>query len=680
MAGPFGGEYTNRGRPAHSCIRVQFVDGFPSRAVRWSAQFARHLSRRGWRFVLLAEVNASVDNSPHMIGELQTPKLDAGESCAILGSGRILPHLVSPRLAPRVSAQSEQVAETRTPRRGSMPSRRGDAGTLRRERRAFLDFPCPHSIGALRPWRRSPRLDGSEWTLTTVNERTMKLSELLTALPHRTMWPGQQIQSALEVTGVTCDSRQVKLGNLFVAIPGAEVDGHSFIPHAVRRGAVALIGQRPVSSIFPQGPPIPYVPVISSREALALLSAAWHGYPARRLRVIGVTGTDGKTTTVHLIGAILQAAGYDVGLISTVSALVGGEEIDTGFHTTTPDAPAVQQYLARMVAQGSQYVIIEATSHGLAQHRVTGCEFDVAVITNITHEHLDYHGTYEEYRTAKARLFESLRTSYRKPDTPKVSILNADDSSYNLLEGLFAERSYSYGMERPSDVHALNIQFSSSGTSFTTVTPDEHFIVQTPLVGPFSVCNVLAAIAVCWSQNVPSEAIQHGVATMRGVRGRMERIELGQDFTVIIDFAHTPNALEKALETVRTMTRAKVIVVFGCAGLRDRTKRPMMGRTAGRLADYTFLTAEDPRTEDVNHIIGQIAVGCEQARRREGVDFWKVPDRSEAIAAAINKAERGDLVIVTGKGHERSMCFGTTEHPWSDHEAVKKALRARLSS
>jgi UDP-N-acetylmuramoyl-L-alanyl-D-glutamate--2,6-diaminopimelate ligase len=506
----------------------------------------------------------------------------------------------------------------------------------------------------------------------------MKLSKLLTALPRGARRPSPSVQSDVEITGITCDSRQAQPGNLFVAISGLEVDGHNFIPDGVRRGAVAVIGQQPESNIFPQSSPVPYVSVSNSREALAWLSAAWYRYPARKLCVIGVTGTDGKTTTVRMIGEILQAAGYQVGWISTVSAFIGGEEIDTGLHTTTPDALDVQRYLARMVAHGCEYAVIEATSHGLDQHRVTGCEFDVAVVTNITHEHLNYHGTYEEYRAAKARLFDSLSTSYRKPDIAKISVLNADDSSYDFLESFAADRCYSYGIERPSDVEASNIRFSTSGTSFRVVAPGGVFDVVTPLVGWFNVHNILAAITVGVLQGVDFEAMQHGISSVRGVIGRMERIELGQDFTVLIDFAHTPNALEKALEAVRTMTRGKVSVVFGCAGLRDPAKRPLMGEIAGRLADYTFLTAEDPRTEDVSDIIEQIAVGCEQAGRREGVDFWKVPDRGDAIAAAIQMAKTGDLVVITGKGHERSMCFGTTEYPWSDHEAVKKALRARL--
>ncbi len=508
----------------------------------------------------------------------------------------------------------------------------------------------------------------------------MRLTELLAALPKGLVLSGPVGEAHAEITGITCDSRRVQPSNLFVAIPGAEVDGHTFIPDALGKGASAIVGQKPESNLFPQGPPVPYITVRDSREALAWLAATWYGHPARKLCVVGVTGTDGKTTTVRLISAILQAAGYLVGWISTVNALIGDTEIDTGLHTTTPDAPDIQSYLAQMVAYGTKYAVIEATSHGLAQHRVTACEFDVAVVTNITHEHLDYHGTFEEYRAAKARLFENLAVSHRKPGISKVAILNADDSSYDFLKVIYTERCYSYGIEKPSDIRAQHIHCSPSGLAFRVLTPEGKFLIQSPLIGLFNVYNILAAIAVGISQGVPHEAMQRGILAVSGVTGRLERVDLGQDFTVLIDFAHTPNALEKALRTARTMTEGKVLVVFGCAGLRDRTKRPLMGEIAGRLADYIFLTTEDPRTEDVHDIIHQIAVGCQRAGRREGEDFWEIPDRNEAISTAIAMARTGDLVIVTGKGHERSMCFGTTEYPWSEHEAVKKALRARLGN
>jgi UDP-N-acetylmuramoyl-L-alanyl-D-glutamate--2,6-diaminopimelate ligase len=508
----------------------------------------------------------------------------------------------------------------------------------------------------------------------------MELTNLLAALPRPERQAGLSVVSSIEISGIARDSRKVEPGNLFVAIKGDKVDGHRFIADAVQHGAVAIIGQEPQGNLFPQGPPAPYFSVPDSREALAWLAAAWHGHPARKLVVIGVTGTDGKTTTVRLTAEILRAAGHPVGCISTVSASIGGEEIDTGLHTTTPDALDVQRYLARMVEQGIRYVVIEATSHGLAQHRVSGCEFDVAVVTNITHEHLDYHGTYEEYRAAKASLFDQVLASHPKPGVAKVCVLNGDDSSYDFLEAFCTQRSYSYGIQRPGDVEAFDIRFSPSGLTFNVATPEGAFVAKSPLMGAFNVYNILAAITVGMSQGVPFTAMQQGISAVRGVVGRMERIDLGQDFTVIIDFAHTPNALSKALEAVRTLTSGKVVVVFGCAGLRDRAKRPLMGEIAGRLADYTFLTAEDPRTEDVNGIMRQIAAGCQQAGRCEGVDFWCEPNRGKAIAAAINRAQPGDLVIVTGKGHERSMCFGTTEHPWSDHKAVRTALRERLGN
>jgi UDP-N-acetylmuramoyl-L-alanyl-D-glutamate--2,6-diaminopimelate ligase len=501
-----------------------------------------------------------------------------------------------------------------------------------------------------------------------------RLSLLLQILP-TTVRLATSLESAdPEITGITEDSRRVRPGSLFVAIPGVDRDGHAFIGDAIRRGAVAVVGQQAQQLL------VPYVQVTESRAALAHLCSAWHGLPSRKLCVIGVTGTDGKTTTVNLISSILREAGHRVGMISTVGASIGDEEMDIGLHTTTPDAPAVQEYLAKMVAAGSEYAVVEATSHGLDQDRVTACDFDVAVVTNITREHLDYHKTFEEYRAAKARLFEHLHSGYQKPGIPKVSVLNADDASYDILEPLASDRCYSYGIQRPSDVSAVGARFSPNGTSFVAVTPDYQFEVTTALVGMFSVYNILAAVTAAVSQRVPVEAMQRGIAAMTGVIGRMERIDLGQDFTVIIDFAHTPNALDKALQTVRSMSKGRILLVFGCAGLRDRGKRPLMGEIAGRLADLVFLTAEDPRTEDVHQIIREIAVGCEQAGRREGTDYWEIADRGQAIAEAIGRARTGDVVIVTGKGHEKSMCFGSTEYPWSDHEAVRQALRQRLGA
>jgi len=527
--------------------------------------------------------------------------------------------------------------------------------------------------------RRKPRQDKRQIQATdliirrerenvTAEAMGMKLSNLLTALSHKQVHGRVDV----EIKGLAQDSRQVQAGDLFVAVKGLDADGHDFIPDAIRQGAVAVVGERETSIS------VPYVLVPDSRQALAHLAAAFHDHPARKLRVVGVTGTDGKTTTVELIRSILAAAGYKTGMISTVEALIGDEHYTTGLHVTTPDALQVQRYLAQMVTAGTEYAVLEATSHGLAQHRVTACDFDVAVATNITHEHLDYHKTFEDYREAKARLFRDLSSSFRKPDTPKTSILNADDSSFEYLRPIPADRHLTYSLEWPADATARDIVYTPTATTFTAVTPDGEFAVRTELPGPFNVYNILAAIAVGVSQSVPFEAMQEGVVAVRGVPGRMERIVLGQDFIAIVDFAHTPNALRRVLETARCLTDGRVIVVFGCAGLRDMAKRPMMGEIAGKLADRVVITAEDPRTEDLDTIMAQIAVGCESAGCREGEDYWRVGDRGEAIQFAVKMARAGDLVIVTGKGHEQSMCFGITEVPWDDREAVRKALNRIL--
>ncbi|MDH7485158.1 MAG: UDP-N-acetylmuramoyl-L-alanyl-D-glutamate--2,6-diaminopimelate ligase [Anaerolineae bacterium] len=518
----------------------------------------------------------------------------------------------------------------------------------------------------------------------------MQLGQLIAALPD----VGQALVTdealAMDITAITADSRRAQPGALFVAYAGVSVDGHDFIDQAVAAGAAAVVGEREWKEIrgmrggtsFPSFPSFPYVRVGDGRQALAYLCAAWHGFPARRLKVIGVTGTDGKTTVTFLIHAVLTAAGHRTGMISTVSARIGERSLDTGLHTTTPDAPEVQAYLAQMVAAASEYAVLEATSHGLAQQRVAACDFDVAVVTNITHEHLDFHGSPEAYLAAKAMLFESLSRSQRKPGVPKVAILNADDSSFQRLRRIPADVQITYGLSESADVRATDIRYSPSATRFTVQAHSavskiraSSFQLQTSLIGEYNVYNCLAAAAVGLSQGLTAEAIQNGIASVKGVVGRMERIDEGQDFLAIVDFAHTPRALEVALETVRRLAEGRVIVVFGCAGLRDVQKRPWMGRIAGRLADRVVITAEDPRTEPLEEIMAQIAAGCQEAGRRESQDYWRIGNRAEAIRFAVHMARPGDVLLVTGKGHEQSMCLGNTEYPWSDHAALGAALR-----
>lgn len=495
------------------------------------------------------------------------------------------------------------------------------------------------------------------------------LDSLVNALPNaiRLNW------RPLEINKITTDSRQVAPGDVFVAVPGVNVDGHRFVSAALRAGAVACIVER----VAPELEGVPTVQVPNTREALAYLMAAWYDHPGRKLRVIGVTGTDGKTTTVRLVAGILAAAGHAVGTIDSVSAAIGGSETPTGFHTTTPDAPEMQAYLAEMVAAGVEYAIIETTSHGLAQHRVTSVEYDVAVMTNLTHEHLDFHGTMEAYREAKGMLFHALNTAARKTGVIKVSVLNRDDPSYAYYSAIPAERQICYGMSESADLYASRVAVDPSGLHVEIVSPEWRQLVSSPLVGRYNVNNILAAVGVAYSQGIAPEAIAAGIAQVKGVIGRMERLDCGQPFTAIVDFAHTPNAMDNALQCARELSKGQVIVVFGCAGLRDVAKRPWMGEIAGRLADRVIITAEDPRTESLDDIMEQVAQGCREAGRQEGEGYWRIADRGEAIATAVGMAKPGDVVIVTGKGHERSMCFGETEYPWSDQDAMSQAL-ARL--
>ncbi len=480
-----------------------------------------------------------------------------------------------------------------------------------------------------------------------------------------------------QITGVTHDSRQVQDGTLFVAVPGLHVDGHQFIPNAIARGAAAVVGTQPL-----EGLPVPYLRVEHARRALAVLSAAFHGFPARKLTVIGVTGTDGKTTTSNLIYHILKAAGIRVGLITTVNAVIGDQVQDTGFHVTTPEAPVVQGYLAQMVAAGLTHVVLEATSHGLAQERVAACDFDIGVVTNITHEHLDYHGSYEGYRQAKGRLFAALADTPAKPHgNIRLAVLNRDDRSYAYLHALVQApaRQIAYGLSRAADIRAEEVIASPAGLRFAAVGSEFRVDVELGLLGEYNVSNALAALtATVVGLGVDPQVAAAGIAALPGIPGRMEVIDLGQKFTAIVDFAHTPNALRRALETARGLTSGRVIAVFGSAGLRDRAKRRMMAETSAELADITILTAEDPRTESLEGILAEMAAGAEARRAVEGESYFREPDRGEAIRLALRLAQPGDVVIVCGKGHEQSMCFGETEYPWDDRTALRAALAEHL--
>jgi len=395
-----------------------------------------------------------------------------------------------------------------------------------------------------------------------------------------------------------------------------------------------------------------------------VLAVLIYRYPARDLYVIGVTGTDGKTTTVHLIFAVLRAAGLPVSLISTTGAIIHGREnAPLGLHVTTPNPFELQKFLRQAREAGSKYIVLETTSHGLAQHRVIGCNFRVGVVTNITHEHLDYHKTWKRYFQAKAKLLRRVETS----------ILNRDDPAYARTRGRAHGQVVSYGLSPEADLTAVDVVLDVDGTVFTI--PSLDVTVNTRFLGAYNVQNMLAAAAVGLQLGVSPAHIVQALEEAVPPPGRLEPVEADKPFTVFVDFAHTSNSLENMLKMLREVTQKHLIVVFGCAGERDVEKRRPMGASAGRYCDFTVLTAEDPRTENLEDILDQIAAGCEAEGAVLQQSYFRIPDRTEAIRFAIQELARpGDVVVTTGKAHEQSMCFGTTEYPWDEFVAVRAAL------
>ena len=479
----------------------------------------------------------------------------------------------------------------------------------------------------------------------------------------------------VEVSGLAADSRRVKPGDLFIATRGGTSDGHRFLPQAAERGAAVLAGETPDPGLGR-----PYLQVRESRLFLAQLSAAWNGYPGRRLTMLGVTGTDGKTTTASLLHHMLASAGKPTGLITSVRARIGEREVDTGFHVTTPDPLDLQALLAQMADARMGHAVIETTSHGLDQYRVAACDFDLGVLTNITHEHLDYHGSYQAYLEAKAKLFEGLADSASKPaGIDRLAVLNRDDESYAALRVRTSVRVVSYGESPEADVRGTEVSAGIEGLSFRIRGPGYQPLAHTPLLGDYNLGNCLAAAtAAIEGLGLHPDDVATAISTFPGVPGRMERVDLGQDFLAVVDFAHTPNALRRALQATRRLTDGRLIAVFGAAGLRDRAKRRMMAGLSIELADFTVLTAEDPRTESLDEILAEMAAGAEAGGGREGTTFWRIPDRGEAIRHGLRLASPGDVVLVCGKGHEQSMAFGDVEHPWDDRVAVRAALAERL--
>ncbi|MBA2287438.1 MAG: UDP-N-acetylmuramoyl-L-alanyl-D-glutamate--2,6-diaminopimelate ligase [Ktedonobacteraceae bacterium] len=482
--------------------------------------------------------------------------------------------------------------------------------------------------------------------------------------------PGAYESSA--ITGLAYDSRQVPPGGLFVAVPGTHTDGRSFLADAARRGARAALGE-PLQDNTSL--PLLYIEVRDVRIALANLACAFYDYPTRKLCTIGVTGTDGKTTTSNLISIILETAGQRAGLMTTANFRLNGQAWENSSRQSTLEAPEVQQFLRRALDAGATHAVVETTSHGLELQRVRGCEFDVGVITNITSEHLDFHKTIERYRRAKARLFEMLDPTRRKDvATRPLAVLNRDDSSYEVLKPYCRVPILDYGLDLRAAVRAVDVDLHAASTRFRAILPDNEVAIETRLIGRFNVSNCLAAIATTYSQGVAVADIARGLAQVTGVSGRMEHIDEGQPFTVIVDYAHTAESLEKVIATLRPLTTGKIIAVFGSAGERDLQKRPVMGKIAAQMADFFVITDEDPREEDHEQILRAIATGAEAVGKREGRDFLCIADRTQAIASAFAHARSGDTVLLAGKGHEQSIIMGREKIPWDDRRVAREQL------
>ncbi len=486
--------------------------------------------------------------------------------------------------------------------------------------------------------------------------------------------------AATALTGIADDSRTTDPGDLFVAVQGGHVDGHDHVLGAFAGGAAAALVEHPV-------PGADGVQVVVERTATALASAAawWYGDPSRELAVVGVTGTDGKTTTSFLVAAGLEAAGLPTGLVGTVETHVGPIHVRTPGHVTTPGAIALQRLLRAMVAGGDRAAVIETTSHGLAAERVGSVAYDAAIFTNLSHEHLEFHGTFGAYRAAKLSLFERLAGDGRAKTAarPRLGIVNADDPAADrFADATLAAgaRLIRYGTGRDVDVRARSVHERPGGLRMDVVSETWSGGVTLRLSGRFNVHNALAALALGVGWDLDMDGVRAGLEALGGVPGRMERVDRGQPFEVVVDFAHSPAALERVLDELGPVAAASgggLVVVFGSAGERDTAKRSMMGRIAGERCRLVVVTDEDPRGEDRLHILDQIAAGAEAAGRRRGSDLLVVPDRSEAIATAMNAAVRGDIVILAGKGHEPTIEGPDGTAPWDERATAEGAL-ARL--
>jgi UDP-N-acetylmuramoyl-L-alanyl-D-glutamate--2,6-diaminopimelate ligase len=467
----------------------------------------------------------------------------------------------------------------------------------------------------------------------------------------------------MEIRQVACDSRKVRPQSLFFALHGAKADGNEFIRDAVSRGAVAIASEGAAPALLP--PSVKWVQVREARKAQAIVAANFYQHPARALKLAAVTGTNGKTTTTCVLDAIVKASGAKTGLFGTIA-----------YHTplgdypapnTTPESVDLQGFFAEIRDAGGKFAVLEASSHSLAMDRLWGCHFAAAVFTNLTREHMDYHQTFEDYFAAKKRLFAGTGEG-----APEAAVINTDDEFGKRLLGV-AKSSVSYGLDSSAEITTKKFQLAFNGLRFSAQTPAGKVNVESALVGRINVYNILAAIGAAQALGLSNAAIETGIRNLESVAGRFQRVDFGQPYLVIVDYAHTDDALENLIRTARELTpKGRVIALFGCGGEKDRTKRPVMGEVAGRLSDLTILTDDNPRGEEPLNIINDIVVGLQKTNGKYAIE----PDREKAIGLAIDEARAGDIVLLAGKGHETSQILRERTLEWSDRDVAAKVLRA----
>jgi len=468
----------------------------------------------------------------------------------------------------------------------------------------------------------------------------------------------------LRIAGMACDSRKVAPGCLFFALHGAKEDGNTFVRDAIAAGVLAIASESAAPVNLPAN--VVWGRVHESRKSMAIAAANFFGHPANALQLIAVTGTNGKTTTTSIIDSVLRASGAKTGLFGTIA-----------YHTplgqypapnTTPESLDLQGFLAEIRDSGGKYAVMEASSHALMMDRLWGCHFQSAVFTNLTREHMDFHKNFEDYFAAKRRLFEG--TGAGAPDN---AILNADDPYSKRLAGL-AKSAITYGIENPADIAAKKFQLAFSGLTFTAHTPKGKLQIASQLVGRINVYNILAAIGAAQAAGLSNELIESGIRKLGSVPGRFQLVDMGQPFLVIVDFAHTDDALENLIRTARELNpKGRIVTLFGCGGGKDRTKRPVMGEASGRLSDLTILTNDNPRQEDPLKIISDIVVGLQKSNGKYLIE----PDREKAIGLALDEARAGDIVLLGGKGHEDYQVLADRTLSWDDRKIAEQELRKR---